>query len=195
MRKYCYVCPDCGTEFELRKRVTITRRRCSHCNLEIRTSEIDSQIAQKERELEEDQRRREFVEKEVGKGQAKYNCAIEITQFVVVIAVLCGVTPLAGICTHPVLVLKISAVCFTNAIACLPILIWLTRVMTARRPALEEAASLKFSAIQKLAQSEPPINSHKQKGESDSDDYKSVSSPTTDTTLAELKGALAEGKV
>lgn len=40
---YSYTCPRCGTSFELRKRVTVTRRRCSHCNHEITPHEIDYQ--------------------------------------------------------------------------------------------------------------------------------------------------------
>lgn len=38
-----YTCPACGTFFEFRKRVTLTVRRCPHCNEEVTVDEIDRQ--------------------------------------------------------------------------------------------------------------------------------------------------------
>jgi DNA-directed RNA polymerase subunit RPC12/RpoP len=70
--KIDYRCPSCGTEVELRKRVTLTRRRCSHCGTPITPQEIDRQAAEKrrreqrarEQEQEEWERAREQEEEE-----------------------------------------------------------------------------------------------------------------------------------
>ncbi len=62
-----YSCPSCGTPFEFRKRVTISKRRCPHCNHEVTTLEIDKQVTlqveqqRKTSELREQQRAIWFV--------------------------------------------------------------------------------------------------------------------------------------
>ena len=38
-----YKCPKCGSRYELRMRVTLTRRRCAYCGMEITPKEIDYQ--------------------------------------------------------------------------------------------------------------------------------------------------------
>jgi hypothetical protein len=45
MAKYQYFwkCPTCGTELELKMRVTQTRRKCPHCGAQVTTDEIDRQ--------------------------------------------------------------------------------------------------------------------------------------------------------
>lgn len=40
---YHWRCPKCGTRLQLRKRVTITKRYCPHCNFEVKTADIDEQ--------------------------------------------------------------------------------------------------------------------------------------------------------
>jgi len=41
--QYFWTCPSCGTELELRKRVTQTKRRCPHCGDPVTFQEIDRQ--------------------------------------------------------------------------------------------------------------------------------------------------------
>ena len=41
MATYYFDCPDCGTSVELRKRVTVSKRTCSHCGFEITPAGID----------------------------------------------------------------------------------------------------------------------------------------------------------
>jgi uncharacterized paraquat-inducible protein A len=38
---YFWQCPKCGTRLELRKRVTVTKRRCPHCNTLVTVQGID----------------------------------------------------------------------------------------------------------------------------------------------------------
>jgi len=44
--KYAYRCPDCGTQLELKMRVTQTKRRCPQWGTPIVPSEIDRQQAE-----------------------------------------------------------------------------------------------------------------------------------------------------
>jgi len=46
--KYEYRCPECGTQLELKMRVTQTRRKCPHCGKPITPQEIDRQAAEKQ---------------------------------------------------------------------------------------------------------------------------------------------------
>ena len=48
MATFLYECPGCGYEYELRKRVTLTRRRCDYCGVEITPAEIDRQESERE---------------------------------------------------------------------------------------------------------------------------------------------------
>ena len=41
MATYYFDCPDCGTSVELRKRVTVSKRTCSHCGYKITPEGID----------------------------------------------------------------------------------------------------------------------------------------------------------
>ena len=43
MAQFSYNCPKCGTQLSLRKRVTLTKRRCSQCGTPITPAEIDRQ--------------------------------------------------------------------------------------------------------------------------------------------------------
>lgn len=43
MAKYHYRCPKCFRKYELRKRVTLGKRHCPHCGVEITTEAIDKQ--------------------------------------------------------------------------------------------------------------------------------------------------------
>ena len=43
MATYRYTCPNCGEEYELRKRVVLIKRRCPHCGKLITPREIDRQ--------------------------------------------------------------------------------------------------------------------------------------------------------
>ena len=49
---YHYCCPECGTELELRQRVTLTKRRCPNCGRLITPDEIDGQAQQQRIELD-----------------------------------------------------------------------------------------------------------------------------------------------
>lgn len=51
--RYFWSCPQCGTRLELRKRVTITKRRCPHCNALVTPQEIDRQSAESARHAQE----------------------------------------------------------------------------------------------------------------------------------------------
>jgi DNA-directed RNA polymerase subunit RPC12/RpoP len=51
---YPYTCISCGTHFELNKRVTITKRRCSYCNFPIYTQEIDRQANERRKKEQEE---------------------------------------------------------------------------------------------------------------------------------------------
>lgn len=42
--EFPYVCPNCGTEIRLRKRVVTSRRRCPQCNENVSLANIDSQL-------------------------------------------------------------------------------------------------------------------------------------------------------
>lgn len=42
-----YECPECRTELQFRKRVTMTKRRCPHCNHPVTVEEIDRQLYEK----------------------------------------------------------------------------------------------------------------------------------------------------
>lgn len=46
---YIWICPVCETQLELRKRVTVTKRRCPHCNEPITTQAIDECAAAREK--------------------------------------------------------------------------------------------------------------------------------------------------
>ena len=43
MANYKYECPKCGLEYDLNKRVTVSKRTCNHCGCPITTDEIDRQ--------------------------------------------------------------------------------------------------------------------------------------------------------
>src|SRR5438270_13910527 len=51
--KYYYQCPTCGTPFELKMRVTLTKRRCSYCGTPIVPQEIDRQAEERRQQAEE----------------------------------------------------------------------------------------------------------------------------------------------
>lgn len=51
--KYEYQCPSCGTQLELKMRVTQTKRKCPHCGTPITPEEIDSQKAVQEEQQTE----------------------------------------------------------------------------------------------------------------------------------------------
>jgi HEAT repeat protein/DNA-directed RNA polymerase subunit RPC12/RpoP len=85
MAKYQYRCPNCGTEVELRMRVTQTKRRCSYCNIPITTEEIDRQKAERDRQLAE------WLQQEAERRQrralyTRLGCLILIAVPVVIIA-------------------------------------------------------------------------------------------------------------
>lgn len=46
---FIWCCPSCGTEVELRKRVTVTKRKCSVCGEQITVGEIDRQQGERAR--------------------------------------------------------------------------------------------------------------------------------------------------
>jgi hypothetical protein len=46
-----YTCPTCGRHYELRKRVTLTRRTCAYCGTEITEGEIDYQAYLRQRRI------------------------------------------------------------------------------------------------------------------------------------------------
>ena len=54
--KYEYRCPECGTQLELKMRVTQTRRKCPHCGTPITPQEIDLQAAERARQEAEQER-------------------------------------------------------------------------------------------------------------------------------------------
>jgi uncharacterized protein (DUF983 family) len=43
MATFPYRCPQCGSRYKLRRRVTLTRRHCAYCGKEITPEEIDRQ--------------------------------------------------------------------------------------------------------------------------------------------------------
>jgi len=45
--KYLWVCPSCKREFKLRERVTVSKRYCPTCKIEITTDDIDRQMRQR----------------------------------------------------------------------------------------------------------------------------------------------------
>jgi DNA-directed RNA polymerase subunit RPC12/RpoP len=51
--KYHYECPQCGTQLELKMRVTQTKRRCPRCGTPITPEEIDQQEEERRRRLRE----------------------------------------------------------------------------------------------------------------------------------------------
>ncbi|MFA6209164.1 MAG: hypothetical protein WCT03_02340 [Candidatus Obscuribacterales bacterium] len=48
--KYSWTCPGCHETFELKKRVTLNKRTCNHCGIEITPEEIDRQIEARDKE-------------------------------------------------------------------------------------------------------------------------------------------------
>ena len=52
-QRYDYRCPNCGTQLELRMRVTQTKRKCPHCGSPITPEEIDRQQAEMQKRMEE----------------------------------------------------------------------------------------------------------------------------------------------
>jgi predicted RNA-binding Zn-ribbon protein involved in translation (DUF1610 family) len=47
--KYFWKCPSCGTELQLKMRVTQTKRKCPHCGELVTPQEIDRQDAARRR--------------------------------------------------------------------------------------------------------------------------------------------------
>src|SRR5258708_39858341 len=54
-----YSCPGCGFQYTLKKRVTLTRRRCDHCGEKITPKKIDRQLAKAARRAENERLRLE----------------------------------------------------------------------------------------------------------------------------------------
>lgn len=50
--KYEWRCPNCGTELQLKMRVTQTKRKCPHCGLPITPQDIDRYTAEKKKSIE-----------------------------------------------------------------------------------------------------------------------------------------------
>jgi predicted RNA-binding Zn-ribbon protein involved in translation (DUF1610 family) len=50
--KYLWKCPSCGTELQLRMRVTQTKRKCPHCGVLVTPQEIDRQTLERQRSFE-----------------------------------------------------------------------------------------------------------------------------------------------
>ena len=50
--KYEWQCPNCGTQLQLKMRVTQTKRKCPHCATPVTPQEIDRQTAEKQRSIE-----------------------------------------------------------------------------------------------------------------------------------------------
>jgi phage terminase large subunit GpA-like protein len=50
--KYEWQCPNCGTQLQLKMRVTQTKRKCPHCATLVTPQEIDRQTAEKTRSVQ-----------------------------------------------------------------------------------------------------------------------------------------------
>ena len=50
--KYEWQCPNCGTQLQLKMRVTQTKRKCLHCATLVTPQEIDRQTAEKTRSVQ-----------------------------------------------------------------------------------------------------------------------------------------------
>lgn len=61
MATYYYDCPDCGTSVELRKRVTVSKRTCSHCGHEITPEGIDQTLIARRAAYEEANRKSNLI--------------------------------------------------------------------------------------------------------------------------------------